>query len=248
PYDFIESGEWLFNIKSAPEWFQELIPKYSKNSSRTNGKQFKSNVQNIQKKETPIPGPYDFIESGEWLFNIHSAAPMWFQNFVSPPSILRRISGFSFHTFTQKTLDQVVYLKHVPLTTYSSIQYKLPSPSIKPESIQNNKKSLPLRKMNKIHSHQPIPKALPLKKTNNKVYPIQKKNFNHRTSPIQLTQKKSLSDDLDFTTGAWLFDPNRVPEWMKNQLPQPIQRLPHRGSMERLLNAFKRPFWVIFFI
>ncbi|KAJ1515371.1 hypothetical protein HMI56_005335 [Coelomomyces lativittatus] len=110
PYDFIQSGEWLFNIQSAPGWFQDLVPKYSKNISRTNGKQLKSKVQNIQKRSAPIPGPYDFMESGEWLFNIQSA-PGWFRKLVSHKYIPKRINDFSFNSPTKKILDQVVFTK-----------------------------------------------------------------------------------------------------------------------------------------
>ncbi|KAJ1497050.1 hypothetical protein HMI55_005723, partial [Coelomomyces lativittatus] len=95
---------------SAPGWFQDLVPKYSKNISRTNGKQLKSKVQNIQKRSAPIPGPYDFMESGEWLFNIQSA-PGWFRKLVSHKYIPKRINDFSFNSPTKKILDQVVFTK-----------------------------------------------------------------------------------------------------------------------------------------
>ncbi|KAJ1497831.1 hypothetical protein HMI54_013262, partial [Coelomomyces lativittatus] len=105
-----ESGAWLFNIHEAPVWFQDLIPKYSNNSSRTNGKPLKSTIQNIQKKAVPIPDPYDFIQSGEWLFNIQSA-PGWFRKLVSHKYIPKRINDFSFNSPTKKILDQVVFTK-----------------------------------------------------------------------------------------------------------------------------------------
>ncbi|KAJ1502618.1 hypothetical protein HMI55_002814, partial [Coelomomyces lativittatus] len=111
----IETGAWLFDLNLTPAWFQALIKKHSDTSTLLSEKQFNSESQTSLEITVNKTDELSFdINSGSWPFDFNTT-PDWFQNLFLQPYTPRRLSGFSCHTPTQMTMDQLVYLKPCPV-------------------------------------------------------------------------------------------------------------------------------------